>query len=54
MAVHRQRLLSHLRIQLDKTYEAADDPSWKPFVMTPPPNVTGSLHMGHELNNTRP
>ena len=25
----------------------------KPFTMViPPPNVTGSLHMGHALNNT--
>lgn len=29
------------------------DPKKKPFVVTiPPPNVTGSLHMGHALNNT--
>jgi valyl-tRNA synthetase len=28
-------------------------PNKKPFVVTiPPPNVTGSLHMGHALNNT--
>jgi valyl-tRNA synthetase len=33
--------------------EAALDPSQPPFVMViPPPNVTGSLHMGHALNNT--
>ena len=25
----------------------------KPYcIMIPPPNVTGSLHMGHALNNT--
>ena len=29
------------------------DPALKPFtVMIPPPNVTGTLHMGHVLNNT--
>jgi valyl-tRNA synthetase len=29
------------------------DPAAKPFSMViPPPNVTGSLHMGHALNNT--
>jgi valyl-tRNA synthetase len=29
------------------------DPGRKPFVIViPPPNVTGSLHMGHALNNT--
>lgn len=29
------------------------DPSLDPYVITiPPPNVTGSLHMGHALNNT--
>jgi valyl-tRNA synthetase len=31
----------------------ACDPAAKPFSMViPPPNVTGSLHMGHALNNT--
>ncbi len=40
-------------------WEAADafsakfDESKQPFtIMIPPPNVTGSLHMGHALNNT--
>src|SRR3546814_14129707 len=40
-------------------WEAADafsakfDESKPPFtIMIPPPNVTGSLHMGHALNNT--
>ena len=29
------------------------DPEKKPFtIMIPPPNITGSLHMGHALNNT--
>ncbi|HEV7386380.1 MAG TPA: class I tRNA ligase family protein, partial [Phenylobacterium sp.] len=30
-----------------------DDPAAEPFSMViPPPNVTGSLHIGHALNNT--
>ena len=30
-----------------------DDPSARPYcIVIPPPNVTGSLHMGHALNNT--
>ncbi|HEX2561588.1 valine--tRNA ligase [Phenylobacterium sp.] len=30
-----------------------DDPSAEPFsIVIPPPNVTGSLHIGHALNNT--
>jgi valyl-tRNA synthetase len=39
---------------LDKNYFAADENSKKPAVsyVIPPPNVTGSLHMGHALNNT--
>jgi valyl-tRNA synthetase len=29
------------------------DKTKKPYtIMMPPPNVTGSLHMGHALNNT--
>jgi len=29
------------------------DKNKKPYtIMMPPPNVTGSLHMGHALNNT--
>jgi len=32
---------------------AGADPDAKPFsIAIPPPNVTGSLHMGHALNNT--
>lgn len=32
---------------------AGADPGAKPFsIAIPPPNVTGSLHMGHALNNT--
>src|SRR3989442_14484360 len=33
--------------------ESARDPAARPFVMViPPPNITGSLHMGHALNST--
>ena len=32
---------------------AGSDPQAEPFcIVIPPPNVTGSLHMGHALNNT--
>lgn len=39
---------------IEKGYFTADNESVKrPFSMViPPPNVTGSLHMGHALNNT--
>ena len=34
-------------------FYAARDPEKKPFcIVIPPPNVTGSLHLGHALNNT--
>ena len=34
-------------------FEAKGGPALKPFsIVIPPPNVTGSLHMGHALNNT--
>ncbi|MGF1545523.1 MAG: valine--tRNA ligase [Parvularculaceae bacterium] len=34
-------------------FKPADDPDAEPFtIVIPPPNVTGSLHMGHALNNT--
>ncbi|MFC1867721.1 valine--tRNA ligase [Thermodesulfobacteriota bacterium] len=34
-------------------FEAEDQSDKKPFcIVIPPPNVTGSLHMGHALNNT--
>jgi valyl-tRNA synthetase len=43
----------------DRAWEAAghfrpnDDPAAAPYcIMIPPPNVTGSLHIGHALNNT--
>lgn len=35
------------------TFEAGQDPDAPNFsIVIPPPNVTGSLHMGHALNNT--
>jgi len=39
---------------LEKNYFHADETSSKPpySIVIPPPNVTGSLHMGHALNNT--
>ncbi len=39
---------------LEKKYFYADVNSTKPSfsIVIPPPNVTGSLHMGHALNNT--
>jgi valyl-tRNA synthetase len=34
-------------------FAPADDPAAPPYcIVIPPPNVTGSLHMGHALNNT--
>ena len=38
----------------EKGYFKADNTSAKPpfSIVIPPPNVTGSLHMGHALNNT--
>ncbi len=36
-----------------KYFHAEPDPDREPFTMViPPPNVTGSLHMGHALNNS--
>lgn len=42
------------KIWLEKKYFYADANSEKPAfsIVIPPPNVTGSLHMGHALNNT--
>ena len=39
---------------VEKGYFHADPTSAKPpfSIVIPPPNVTGSLHMGHALNNT--
>src|SRR5262245_14821158 len=41
---------------LDKGFFGPEqNPSGQPVSMViPPPNVTGSLHMGHALNNTLP
>ncbi len=34
-------------------FRPSDDPAAEPFcIVIPPPNVTGSLHIGHALNNT--
>lgn len=34
-------------------FRPSEDPNAEPFVIViPPPNVTGSLHIGHALNNT--
>src|SRR5688500_17796692 len=34
-------------------FAPADNPDARPYcIVIPPPNVTGSLHMGHALNNT--
>jgi valyl-tRNA synthetase len=34
-------------------FAPGDDPDARPYcIVIPPPNVTGSLHMGHALNNT--
>ena len=34
-------------------FHAEPDPAKPPYCITiPPPNITGSLHMGHALNNT--
>lgn len=40
--------------QLDeKVFKARVNPDKKPYcIVIPPPNITGSLHMGHALNNT--
>src|SRR5580698_2501968 len=34
-------------------FAPTDDPGAEPYaIVIPPPNVTGSLHIGHALNNT--
>src|ERR1700750_3386745 len=34
-------------------FAPTDDPKAEPYaIVIPPPNVTGSLHIGHALNNT--
>ena len=43
----------YARWEADGRFAAGQDPSRPPFtIVIPPPNVTGSLHMGHALNNT--
>ena len=43
----------YARWEQAKAFEAQFDDSKQPFtIMIPPPNVTGSLHIGHALNNT--
>ena len=44
----------HSQAWLDaRAFESGRRPSAKPYtIVIPPPNVTGSLHMGHALNNT--
>ena len=39
---------------MEKGYFHSDESSDRPpySIVIPPPNVTGSLHMGHALNNT--
>ena len=39
---------------MEKGYFRAEvDPAKQPYcIVIPPPNVTGSLHLGHALNNT--
>jgi valyl-tRNA synthetase len=37
----------------ESLFHASDEPSGSQYsIVIPPPNVTGSLHMGHALNNT--
>src|SRR4030066_1171707 len=42
------------RYWLERGYFRADEKSARPSysIVIPPPNVTGSLHIGHALNNT--
>ena len=41
------------RWETSGAFAPTDDPSAEPFcIVIPPPNVTGSLHIGHALNNT--
>ena len=43
----------YLRWEEAKAFSAQFDETKQPFtIMIPPPNVTGSLHIGHALNNT--
>ena len=39
--------------EANQMFGARPNPDRKPFtIVIPPPNITGSLHMGHALNNT--
>jgi valyl-tRNA synthetase len=41
------------RWEASGAFAPVDDPKAQPFsIVIPPPNVTGSLHIGHALNNT--
>ena len=43
----------YARWEKAKAFAAGASPNAKPYTIAiPPPNVTGSLHMGHALNNT--
>ena len=43
----------YARWEAEKLFHADPDSDKPPFsIVIPPPNVTGSLHMGHALNNT--
>ncbi len=43
----------YARWQADGAFAAGRHPQAQPYtIVIPPPNVTGSLHMGHALNNT--
>ena len=57
MAVHRLRLLSHLRVQLDKTYELAAEAKWYPIwqqrVLETWRTLHGAYPEGHPLSWTK-
>ncbi len=43
----------YARWEASGAFAPTDDPAAEPFcIVIPPPNVTGSLHVGHALNNT--
>jgi valyl-tRNA synthetase len=43
----------YARWESSGAFKPTDDPAAEPFsIVIPPPNVTGSLHIGHALNNT--
>ncbi|NNE24946.1 MAG: valine--tRNA ligase [Rhizobiales bacterium] len=50
-AAHEQRIYDQW--EASGAFRCGQKPSAEPFtIVIPPPNVTGSLHMGHALNNT--